>query len=123
LGSWPKKSLQIGKFSPRTIESRTNCPTTCELDAKTKPEIELVNYVDAPALHDERLASDGLAMSTELFKAVHLAATKGSVQKTAPSSPIARARGATAKLACGIASWALSCTRDPCNRTSSHVLP
>jgi Fic family protein len=43
--------------------------------------------VDALALLDERLAIDGLTMSTELFKAVHLAATKGLGTEDGPFKP------------------------------------
>jgi len=58
-----------------------------ELDATTKAEIELVNYVDALALLDARLAADRLAMSTELVKAVHKAATKGLGTEDGPFKP------------------------------------
>ena len=58
-----------------------------ELDARTRAEIELVNYVDALDLLDQRLVADGLAMTTALFKAVHLAATKGLGAEEAPFKP------------------------------------
>lgn len=58
-----------------------------ELDAETKAEIELVNYVDALKLIDERLTSDGLAFTEELIKAVHLEATKGLGTPEGPFMP------------------------------------
>jgi Fic family protein len=58
-----------------------------ELDAKTKAEIELVNYVDALKLIDERQASDGLAFTEDLLKAVHREATKGLGTPEGPFMP------------------------------------
>src|SRR5680860_303138 len=48
-----------------------------ELDAQTKGELELVNYVDALDRLVRRLEEDGLALSEELFKALHYEVTKG----------------------------------------------
>lgn len=58
-----------------------------ELDPHTKAEIELVNYVDALDLLDRRLADDGLALTEELFKAVHYEATKGLGTSDGPFMP------------------------------------
>jgi Fic family protein len=58
-----------------------------ELDARTTAEIELVNYVDALRLLDERLASDRLELTEELFKAVHYEATKGLGTPDGPFKP------------------------------------
>lgn len=58
-----------------------------ELDAKTKAEIELVNYVDALELIDRRLEADGLAFTEDLFKAIHYEATKGLGTPEGPFKP------------------------------------
>lgn len=58
-----------------------------ELDAKTRAEVELVNYVDALALIDERLETDGLAFTEQLLKDVHKAATKGLGTDAGPFKP------------------------------------
>ena len=48
-----------------------------DLDAGTKAEIELVNYVDAINLIDDRLKADGLILTEDLFLEVHREMTKG----------------------------------------------
>jgi Fic family protein len=58
-----------------------------QLDAKTRAEIELVDYVDALDLLDRRLEADGLELSEELFKAVHGAATNGLGTPEGPFMP------------------------------------
>jgi Fic family protein len=58
-----------------------------ELDARTKAEIELVNYVDALELIDRRLDEDGLAFTEDLFKAIHYEATKGLGTPEGPFKP------------------------------------
>ncbi len=55
-----------------------------QLDAKTKAEIELVNYVDALRAIDERMETDGLAFNEDLFKSMHYEATKGLGAPTGP---------------------------------------
>ena len=48
-----------------------------QLDARTKAEIELVNYVDSLTLIDHRMDEDGLTFTEQLIKDVHYEATKG----------------------------------------------
>ena len=58
-----------------------------QLDAKTKAEIELVDYVNALDLLDRRLEADGLELSEDLFKAIHGAATNGLGTPEGPFKP------------------------------------
>jgi Fic family protein len=58
-----------------------------QLDAQTKAEIELVNYVDALKLIDERLDHDGLTFDERLFKDIHYQATKGLGTPEGPFKP------------------------------------
>lgn len=58
-----------------------------ELDAKTRAEIELVNYVDALELLDRQLEETGLELDEDLFKAVHHEATKGLGTPEGPFMP------------------------------------
>jgi Fic family protein len=58
-----------------------------ELDPTTKAEIELVNYVDALAFLDRRLAQDGLGITEDLLLKVHYEATKGLGTEDGPFKP------------------------------------
>lgn len=58
-----------------------------QLDAKTKAEIELVNYVDSLTLIDRRMAEDGLAFTEQFIKDVHYEATKGLGTEEGPFKP------------------------------------
>lgn len=58
-----------------------------ELDASSKAEIELINYVDALKLIDDRMELDGLDFSEDLFKSVHYETTKGLGHPELPFKP------------------------------------